>query len=72
LSGNDTTLNAPGNAADACAACAARMLPGVPGHIYIRPATPRLNGKVCEDLSATLHRSGPPIRRRVSSVVVPV
>jgi Integrase core domain len=28
------------------------------GHTYIRPATPRLNGKVCEDCGSALHRAG--------------
>jgi transposase InsO family protein len=27
-------------------------------HRYIKPRTPRLNGKVCEDLSPMLHRIG--------------
>jgi hypothetical protein len=28
------------------------------GHVHIKPRTPRLNGKVCEDLAAALHRVG--------------
>ena len=29
-----------------------------PGHVYIKPRTPRLNGKVCEDLDVMLCRLG--------------
>jgi hypothetical protein len=28
------------------------------GHVYIKPRTPRLNGKVCEESAVVLHRSG--------------